>query len=90
MTLKFLESEKFLYFFATVVSLTLSMWIVYQEPVINTDAICYLLSAETMGREGSSRQSLYVDKRNGHFIPCSFMLLRKSPISLIFFSLCFK
>lgn len=40
------------YLFAIVVSLLLSAWMSWQAGVINPDAICYLLSAQTMGTSG--------------------------------------
>jgi hypothetical protein len=42
------------YLFAIIASITLSSWINFNETVINPDAICYLLSAEAMGKFGIS------------------------------------
>lgn len=48
----FWEKESTVYFFAILASLLLSFWLGYSESVINPDAICYLLSAETLGTSG--------------------------------------
>jgi hypothetical protein len=50
----FFQREYFVYFFAITVSLLLSFWIDYRESVINPDAICYLISAQTVGQSGIS------------------------------------
>lgn len=44
--------ENFVYFFAAFASLLLSFWISYRETVINPDAVCYLLSAQSIGEVG--------------------------------------
>lgn len=41
-----------LFLFAFITSLLLSAWIGYRETVINSDAICYLLSAKMVGTDG--------------------------------------
>lgn len=48
------QRELFLYLFAILTSVLLSFWIDYRETVINPDAICYLLSAESVGKLGVS------------------------------------
>ncbi len=48
----FTRHDYFLYFFAISASILLSVWIDSHETVINPDAICYLLSAETIGSVG--------------------------------------
>jgi hypothetical protein len=46
------KASPWLYTIGFMLSLLLSCWIDSQQSVINPDAICYLLSAETIGREG--------------------------------------
>lgn len=41
-----------LYIFALSVSLVISFWLAWRETVINSDAICYLLSAQMVGTDG--------------------------------------
>lgn len=48
----FWEKDSIVYFFSILTSLSLSFWLSYRESVINPDAICYLLSAETLGTSG--------------------------------------
>lgn len=48
----FVERESMVYVVAIVASLLLSLGIGYRESVINPDAICYLLSAESVGSQG--------------------------------------
>ncbi|MBV9575594.1 MAG: hypothetical protein JO149_03120 [Gammaproteobacteria bacterium] len=48
----FIRQERFLYFFAAIASVLLSLWLYSQETVINPDAICYLLSAENIATAG--------------------------------------
>lgn len=43
------ESNSFLYFFAIITSILLSLCINYRGSVINPDGICYLLSAQMVG-----------------------------------------
>lgn len=44
----FYQRERFIYLFAIFASLILSLWIDYRETVINPDAICYLLTAQSV------------------------------------------
>lgn len=48
----FIRQERFLYFFAATASLLLSVWLNYRDTVVNPDAICYLLSAESIATSG--------------------------------------
>lgn len=48
----FYLQERFIYFSAIAASVLLSFWINYRETVINPDAICYLISAESVGKLG--------------------------------------
>lgn len=41
-----------LLFFSLLISIILSIWSNYRDPVVNPDAICYLLSAQTIGDGG--------------------------------------
>ena len=50
----FYRHTYFLYLVAIIASIVLSWWLAYNETVINPDAICYLLSAEAMGKLGVS------------------------------------
>jgi len=50
--MKFTENPKFIYFFAAISSLLLSLYIDYRESLINPDAICYLQSAAVIGAGG--------------------------------------
>jgi len=52
MNKRLLAHPGFLYFFLIVASIALSCWISLRESVINPDAICYLLSAEMIGKSG--------------------------------------
>lgn len=54
----FYPRHYFLYFFAISASILLSFWINWHETVINTDAICYLLSAEMVSNGVSSAMHL--------------------------------
>lgn len=54
----FHQRNYLLYFFAISASILLSFWIDWHETVINSDAICYLLSAETVGNSISSAMHL--------------------------------
>lgn len=47
-----LRSQKVLYAVLVITSLVLSLWISVRETVINPDAICYLSSANILGRQG--------------------------------------
>ena len=47
-----IQHKRAIYFFAVLASALLSLWIGYREEVINTDAICYLLSAQIIGETG--------------------------------------
>jgi hypothetical protein len=49
---KIFQGEKAVYLFAIGASLLLSWWLCYRETVINSDAICYLLSAKAIGAAG--------------------------------------
>jgi len=46
----FYQRESFIYIVAAFISVFLSVWMNLHETVINRDAICYVLSAEAMGR----------------------------------------
>lgn len=46
--------EQTVYWLAALSSLLLSLWVTYNQSVINPDAICYLLSAESIGEQGIS------------------------------------
>lgn len=48
-----------LFLFAFSVSILLSAWLGYRETVINSDAICYLLSAQKVGTDGI-RQAMHL------------------------------
>ena len=48
----FYQREGFIYFVAILASILLSTWINSHETVINVDAICYILSADTFARAG--------------------------------------
>ncbi|RDI48112.1 hypothetical protein [Aquicella lusitana] len=48
----FERHDALLYVFAIAASILLSSWIGHRETVINTDAICYLLSAQIMAESG--------------------------------------
>lgn len=47
-----IHSEKWLYISATICSVMLSCWVNLHTAIVNPDAICYLLSAETVGTAG--------------------------------------
>lgn len=47
-----LRSSSLVYLFGIFTSLLLSIWVINQETVINTDAVCYLLSAEMIDASG--------------------------------------
>ena len=52
-----LSRREFVYCFAIFISILLSFYIDFSETVINSDAICYLLSAEsiaTLGIKGAA------------------------------------
>lgn len=51
-TRRFFKENTAIYFFSIFASLLLSLWLCHREAVINRDAICYLLSAQTMGQGG--------------------------------------
>lgn len=46
------QREKSLYLIVVLASVCLSFFLAYRETVINPDAICYLLSAEAVGKSG--------------------------------------
>lgn len=46
------SNEKHIYIIAILISLLLSFWIDARESLINPDAICYLSSAESIGKHG--------------------------------------
>src|SRR3990167_7912644 len=48
----FYQRERFLYCFAIIISILLSLSMNMSRPLVNPDAICYLSSAESMGEYG--------------------------------------
>lgn len=51
---EWLEKDGFLYGTAAVISLILSCWLSYHAAIVNPDAVCYLLSAQSIGELGLS------------------------------------
>lgn len=67
--LPFFKSVGFLYFFAVVTSLILSLGIGLRQAIINPDAVCYLTSAEAIGRIGIKGAMQICSQANWPFYP---------------------